>query len=126
MLFMGKTQQLVDVTVVNPTCPPHVDKAQKQLAVAEHAAQLKIEKYKEMAVEIQAEFVPFAIEAYGGLSSSARRLIRQISVFASDHLSSWSKKEIVYFIDTLCGWGCCAKRQLFSYDRWLSRATVMY
>ena len=49
MLFMGKTQQLVDVTVVNPTCPSHVDKAQKQLAVAEHAAQVKIKKYKEMA-----------------------------------------------------------------------------
>ena len=51
MLFMGKTQQLVDVTVVNPTytCPSHVDKAQKQLAVAEQAAQLKIKKYKEMA-----------------------------------------------------------------------------
>ena len=39
MLFMGKTQQLVDVTVVNPTCPSHVDKTQKQLAVAEQAAQ---------------------------------------------------------------------------------------
>ena len=40
-------------------------------------------------------FIPFAVESFGGLSDSATDLINEISVFASEHLSAWSKEEII-------------------------------
>ena len=39
--------------------------------------------------------ITFALESYGGISDSANDLINEISVFASEHLSAWSKEEII-------------------------------
>lgn len=41
------------------------------------------------------EFVPFAIETYGGLSDSAITLLNEIAVFASGNLSAWTHEEII-------------------------------
>ena len=99
---------------------PTWTKPQKQLAVAEHAAQLKIKKYKEMAVENQAEFVHIC----------NRGLRRPLYCCQKTDPSNFSfrVRPFVQLVKkrnrrlyTLCGWGCCAKRQLFGYDRWLSR-----
>ena len=55
-------------------------------------------KYMKLAQHQDEDFVPFAVESYGGLSTS------EISVFASEHLSAWSKEEIVEseFFHCLC------------------------
>jgi hypothetical protein len=94
-LYMDQINQLVDVTIVHPTCPSHVRQAAKQLRTAENAATQKKRKYAEMCENIGANFIPFAIESYGGYSQDALSLIQQIGVFASTHLSAWSKKEIM-------------------------------
>ena len=46
-----------------------------------------------LAQQQSADFVPFALESYGGISDSANDLINEISVFASEHLSAWSKEK---------------------------------
>ena len=94
-LLMDQYNKLIDVTIVHPTCPSHIKQAQTQLKTAHDACQLKRSKYTKLAVQHHAEFIPFAIESYGGLSDPALQLIQEISVFASDHLSAWSKEEIV-------------------------------
>src|SRR5258708_18173286 len=94
----------------------------KLLKTADDACEQKRNKYKNVARQQHAEFIPFAIEMYGGLSNSARSLIQQIAVFAADHLSGWSKEEIVENLNSsvaiavqrgnafaaLCGYQACA------------------
>jgi hypothetical protein len=94
-LYMDQINQLVDVTIVHPTCPSHLHVAAKQLQTAENAATQKKKKYAQMCENIGANFIPFAIESYGGYSRDALSLIEQIGVFASTHLSAWSKREIM-------------------------------
>ena len=121
-LLMDQYNKLVDVTIVNPTCPSHIKQGQTQLKTAHDACEQKRNKYKNVARQQHAEFIPFAIEMYGGLSNSARSLIQQIAVFAADHLSGWSKEEIVENLNSsvaiavqrgnafaaLCGYQACA------------------
>jgi hypothetical protein len=94
-LIMDQYNKLIDVTIVHPTCPSHVKQAQIQLKTAHDACENKTNKYTKLAQQQSADFVPFAIESFGGLSDSATDLINEISVFASEHLSAWSKEEIV-------------------------------
>jgi hypothetical protein len=94
-LIMDQYNKLVDVTIVHPTCPSHVKQAQTQLKAAHDACDTKTNKYMKLAQQQSADFVPFALESYGGISDSANDLINEISVFASEHLSAWSKEEII-------------------------------
>jgi hypothetical protein len=94
-LIMDQYNKLIDVTIVHPTCPSHVKQAQTQLKTAQDACETKTNKYMKLAQQQSADFVPFALESYGGISDSANDLINEISVFASEHLSAWSKEEIV-------------------------------
>ena len=94
-LIMDQYNKLIDVTIVHPTCPSHVKQAQTQLKTAHDACENKTNKYMKLAQQQSADFVPFAVESFGGLSDSATDLINEISVFASEHLSAWSKEEII-------------------------------
>jgi hypothetical protein len=85
-------------TVVHPTCPSHLHKSQTQLKTAHQAWEAKRSKYKQLAEQQKAEFIPFAIESFGGLSHSARNLIQTIATFATDHLSG--KEDIVTKINS--------------------------
>ena len=73
----------------------HIKQAQTQLKTAHDACENKTTKYIQLAQQHGADFVPFAVESFGGLSDSATDLINEISVFASEHLSAWSKEEII-------------------------------
>ncbi len=92
---MDQYNKLIDVTIVHPTCPSHVKQAQTQLRTARDACETKTNKYMKLAQQQSADFIPFALESYGGISDSANDLINEISVFASEHLSAWSKEEII-------------------------------
>ena len=94
-LLMDQYNKFVDVTIVHPTAPSHLKQAQTQLRTAHDACESKKNKYKNVSQQHQAEFIPFALESYGGISEAALQLIQEISVFASDHLSAWTKEEIV-------------------------------
>lgn len=94
-LIMDQFNKLIDVTIVHPTCPSHIKQAQTQLKTAKYACDQKIQKYSNLAQQQSADFIPFAIESYGGLSESASSLINEIAVFATEHLSAWSKEEIM-------------------------------
>ena len=47
-----------------------------------------------MAKTQQASFIPFAVETYGGLGKSARKLIKQIASAAEDGLQMLSEEEV--------------------------------
>jgi hypothetical protein len=94
-LIMDQYNKLIDVTIVHPTCSSHIKQAQTQLKTAHDACELKKNKYNKLAIQQQAQFIPFAIETFGGLSESARNLINEIAIFATDHLSAWSREEII-------------------------------
>jgi len=99
-LLLDQHNLLIDVTIVHPTCPSHLHKSQTQLKTAHQACEAKKNKYKQLAEQQKAVFIPFAIESFGGLSHSARNLIRTIATFANDHLSAWSKEEIITNINS--------------------------
>jgi hypothetical protein len=93
-LLLDQHNLLIDVTIVHPTCPSHLHKSQTQFKTAHQACEAKKSKYKQLAEQQKAEFIPFAIGSFGGLSYSARSLIWTTATFANDHLSAWSKGKI--------------------------------
>ena len=94
-LLMDQYNKFIDVTIVHPTCPSHLKQAQTQLKVAHDACEFKKNKYNKLSQQHQAEFIPFAVESFRGISESALKLIQEIAIFATDHLSAWSKEEII-------------------------------
>ena len=69
--------------LVHPTCPSHVKQAQTQLKTAQDACETKTNKYMKLAQQQSADFVPFALESYGGISDSANDLINEIYLLAN-------------------------------------------
>jgi hypothetical protein len=65
------------------------------LATAATAAVAKKKKYSEMSLLQGAEFIPFAMETYGGVHPSYWQLIKEIGTFAVDHESAWGKRDII-------------------------------
>jgi hypothetical protein len=63
----------IDVTVVNPACPTHLQDGQTARLVANNADARKRAKY-----ERHARVVPFSIEVYGTFSRSARWVCRKV------------------------------------------------
>ena len=65
---------LTDVQITNPLCPTYVRGAAKQqLHAAELSERRKINKYTETAAEHHATFIPFIMEATGGMSQISPR-----------------------------------------------------
>ena len=94
-LFLGHIHQLIDVTIVHPTCRSYLKKAQEPLVIAEMAATNKLSKYSNMSIQLQAKIVPFAIESFGGFSQSAQNFISTLAHFASNHSTLFHKKELI-------------------------------
>src|SRR5277367_2579349 len=79
---------LTDVVVSHPLCPSHVPVGSTTvLAVAQQAARRKQVKYQEVAATQLAHFIPFAVEATGGIGQDAQQLIDQLSLASKDHLT---------------------------------------
>ena len=50
-------QMLLDVTIVTPTADSHMKRYNESLATAEKAARRKIEHYKQIAIDSNAQFI---------------------------------------------------------------------
>ena len=93
-LLLDGHQVLVDVTIRDPTCKTNIQhgSARQQLAAAHKGEAEKKAKYAAMARTQQAEVVPFAVETYGGVGKSARKLIKRIASVAQDRLQVVSER----------------------------------
>ena len=79
----GMGRLLVDVVVVNPVAPSNierrsdasvaksVEKGEKKLTAIEQAERTKKSKYVKLAEMLNATFVPFACDVFGGMGKSA-------------------------------------------------------
>jgi hypothetical protein len=95
-LVIGGEQVLVDVTIGNPTCQTYQDQcSEEQLKCTVMAEQRKTNKYSAMAETQNAKFIPFAVEMYGGLGKSAKKLLNMISKCARDQMLMWPYHRII-------------------------------
>ena len=69
---------------MTPLSKPSCSKA---LTTAHQAALRKLHKYKQLADDQQAVFLPFSVETTGGMADDAEELINQLSVVCKDHLT---------------------------------------
>jgi hypothetical protein len=95
-VVIGGEQVLVDVTIGNPTCQTYQDQcSEEQLKCTVMAEQRKNNKYSAMAETQNAKFIPFAVEMYGGLGKSAKKLLNKISKCARDQMLMWPYHRII-------------------------------
>ena len=90
---------IVDVTVVHPLAPSNVpDCARNEERVLEKAQAEKLDKYVAMAENIKGEFVAFAAETTGRLSSQALDFIKRLIQQGAKHKNVWAPREVVHGI----------------------------
>ena len=87
---------LTDVQITNPLCPSNVERAaHQQLYAAEKSERIKTNKYADTAHQHHAIFLPFVMEATGGMSSSAQDIYEKIVLASRDNARSVWPHEIV-------------------------------
>ena len=87
---------LSDVRISHPCCPTHApDAARHSLATAKKAETGKIRKYRHTANIQAAQFIPFAVETFGGLGPQAEKLIKQIIITSRDQMILWPHLQLV-------------------------------
>ena len=87
---------LTDIQITHPLCPTHVEgAAREQLYAARISERVKTNKYEETAKQHHATFIPFVMEATGGMSKSAQKLYEKILLASRDSYSLWPYAEIV-------------------------------
>ena len=89
LLLRGDERLLVDVTVVRPTAPTHLRNARlavatKGLACAAAAERAKRAKYGALCAERGWKMCAFALESYGALGQSARKLLHTLASKADE------------------------------------------
>jgi len=89
LLIRGDERLLVDVTVLRPTAPTHLRNARlavatKALACAASAESAKRAKYGELCAERGWKMCAFALESYGALGQSARKLLHTLASKADE------------------------------------------
>ena len=94
-----------DFTVLDSLAPSHLSKASSEsLAVAERAAQLKVEKYQELVEQRKVKFFPVAFEMTGGLGKGVSEFVKA----ALAEAANWAPSELVYGIKT--DWAVAVQR----------------
>jgi hypothetical protein len=100
---------LLDVAVTNPTAPSIMRRVNRPLMAAKEKERSKENSYRELMENYNSasgdqcglarhpatRFVPFVVEAFGGMGSQAEAFLRTLSVFARDNLSAWSHYDVV-------------------------------
>jgi hypothetical protein len=91
-VIMNHVMYLVDVTVVNPEAPSHLNHSGSPLGAAKEAEKTKRRKYRELLMSGDEEgkrcnykFVPFVVETHGGLGDEAQKFLSALSVFAKEN-----------------------------------------
>ena len=91
-MIVNNTHILTDIQITNPLCPSTLDKsssAQPQLAAAQVKEKEKSSKYTATALKHDAKFIPFIMEATGGMSGSAREIYELIVLASRDNNTLW-------------------------------------
>lgn len=87
---------MLDVTVYHPLAPSHVAScARREESILEAAEADKHSYYRDLADHIKAEFIPFAVETTGRLSSQAMAFVKILISQAAAFKNVWAPKEIV-------------------------------
>jgi hypothetical protein len=94
---------LIDVTVTNPMAPSHMHHVKQPLSQAKRAEKDKERSYRDaleslgpdLGSQRAVRFVPFVLEAFGGMGTQAETFLSHLSAFTRDHLSAWSHQDIV-------------------------------
>ena len=68
----------VDVTVVSSTSPSNLESRTSLASCLDYNAQRKVQKYYDFVQAEDAAFLPFAVDTFGALHSSARKVINVI------------------------------------------------
>ena len=89
-MVVNNTHILTDIQITNPLCPTHVHgSAQQQLHAAQLSERTKTKKYEQTAKQHDAKFVPFIMEATGGMSKSAKQIYEMIILASRDNGTLW-------------------------------------
>ena len=94
-IIMNHKSYLLDIAITNPTAPSNVCNGQTLLGQANAYEKIKIRKYDELAGAQHSNFIPFVIETYGGIGGKAQEFLSELSVFAHDHLTTYSHFDVV-------------------------------
>ena len=94
-IIMNHKCYLLDIAVTNPTAPTNVSNGQTLLGQASAYEKIKTRKYDELARAQHSDFIPFVIETYGGIGGKAQQFLSELSVFAHDHLTTYSHFDVV-------------------------------
>ena len=86
---------LLDIAITNPTAPTNLSNSQTLLGQATAYEKLKTRKYDALARAQHSNFIPFVIESYGGIGEKAQSFLSELSVFAHDHLTTYSHFDVV-------------------------------
>lgn len=93
-MFINGQNLLVDVTVRNPLASSYLDRsASHPQSLLQKAEKEKTQKYRQMAIDNDAVFEPFAVDTLGVLGKSAIKVIQQISKAAEENYSAHSFAE---------------------------------
>ena len=98
---MNHKGYLLDIAITNPTAPTNISNGQRLLGQATAYEKIKTRKYDELARAQHSDFIPFVIETYGGCTryggtgGKAQEFLSALSVFAHDHLTTYSHFDVV-------------------------------
>ena len=90
-MIVNNTHILTDIQITNPLCPTSIkySAAQQQLHAAQKKERVKSNKYTGTALQHHAKFIPFIMEATGGMSESARQIYEMIVLASRDNNTLW-------------------------------------
>ena len=89
--ILGNRHIILDVSVTTPTCRHAIDNlmsSTEQLGAAKRTAIHKTNKHIANAEYIDAKFVPFILESYGGMIPECGRFLSSLQSFAMDNVST--------------------------------------
>ena len=85
LTYMGTETFTVDATIPNPLAPSYRRQALRESsAVAKQAEQKKENKFKDFSDALNADFYPFAVEAFGAFGPSAVKFMHRIADCATN------------------------------------------
>ena len=94
-IILGHRRLLVDVAVIHPTCKTYVRDAAAPLGACRSMVDVKLDKYEEMASNLDADVVPAVLETYGALTTGCISLFKAIANYSFENpYCLWTRGEI--------------------------------
>jgi hypothetical protein len=87
--------KLVEYMITDATSKSNLPKVQRNpYDLTRHFEAKKADKYRALAAKMDAQVVPFVVEAHGGLGESAREFVKELAAFALSRRATWSPRNI--------------------------------